>query len=207
MRSNARSLTPNAVFLNIPYDQGFRSLYPGYIAGLVHLGFVPRATLELSGGTRRLDKIRALIHGCRYSIHDLSRVGLDRNAPFTTPRFNMPFELGLAVEWEKSHPADHTWFVFEEQPYRIQKSLSDLNGTDPHIHGGQVAGVMRELSNVFRRPRGQPTVPEMMSTFRTLSRRSASLLSEAGATTLFEGRVFQDLCLEAKIATESVASL
>ncbi len=203
MRPKAGSLTSDTVFLNIPYDKSFRSLYLAYIAGLVHLGFVPRMTLELPGGTTRLDKILAEIHGCRYSIHDLSRVGLHRNPRFTTPRFNMPFELGLAVAWEKSNPTKHTWFIFEAKAYRIQQSLSDLSGTDPQIHGGQVAGVMRELSNVFRRPRNQPTVPEMMRTFNTILRRSTKILAEAGATTLFEARAFQDLCQQAKVAAEN----
>jgi hypothetical protein len=114
----------------------------------------------------------------------------------------MPFEPGLAVAWEKSHPKKHTWFVFESKTYRLQKSLSDLNGTDPHIHGGQGAGVMRELSNVFRRPGEQPSVPEMMRTFHTISRRSAQILAEAGTKNLFEARAFQDLCYEAKLAVE-----
>lgn len=207
MQRRVDSVTQNAVFLNIPYDQKFRSLYLAYIAGLVHLGFVPRVTLGLPGGVRRLDKILEEIQGCRYSIHDLSRVGLDRNPPFSTPRFNMPFELGLAVAWEKLYPTKHAWFVFEAKVYRVQKSLSDLNGTDPQIHGGQVSGVMRELSNVFRRPQNQPTVPEMMSTFNTISRRSSKILAEAGTTSLFEARAFQDLCYEAKVAAESLRLL
>ncbi len=207
MLRQVESVNQNGVFLNIPYDQKFRSLYLAYIAGLVHLGFVPRVTLGLPGGARRLDKILAEIRGCRYSIHDLSRVGLDRNPPFATPRFNMPFELGLAVAWEKSNPTKHTWFVFEAKPYRVLKSLSDLNGTDPQIHGGQVSGIMRELSNVFRRPRNQPTVPEMMATFNVISRRSAKILAEAGGASLFEARIFQDLCYEAKVAAESLRLL
>jgi hypothetical protein len=119
----------------------------------------------------------------------------------------MPFELGLAVAWEKSNPAKHTWFVFETEDYRVQKSLSDLNGTDPQIHGGKVDGVMRELSNIFRRPRNQPTVPEMMRTFKTISRRSAKILAEAGAKSLFEARAFQDLCYEARVAVEGSSLL
>lgn len=196
------NVTRDAVFLNIPYDQRFRALYMAYIAGLVHLGLEPRVTLGIPSGIRRLDRIAALIEGCRYSIHDLSRVELDRNPPFTTPRFNMPFELGLAVAWERANPTKHTWFVFEEKPFRIQKSLSDLNGTDPQIHAGQVSGVLRELRNVFRRTRNQPTVPEMMKTFRTVSRRCAVILAAAGATSLFEARAFQDLCFEARVAVE-----
>lgn len=197
----------DAVFLNVPYDDRFRSLYLAYIAGLVHLGLEPRVTLGLPSGTRRLDKISALIESCRYSIHDLSWVGLDRNPPYATPRFNMPFELGLAVEWQRLNPVRHTWFVFEEKPYRILKSLSDLNGSDPQIHAGRVSDVMRELRNIFRRTRNQPTVPEMMSTFHTISRRSRSILAAAGATDLFEARIFEDLCYEARGAVESTILL
>lgn len=200
MRRQDRGVTENSVFLNIPYDQKFRPLYLAYIAGLVHLGLVPRVTLGLPGGTRRLDKILAEIQGCRYSIHDLSRVGLDRKPPFATPRFNMPFELGLAVAWERLKPEKHAWFIFEAQEYRVQKSLSDLNGTDPQIHGGKVSGVMRELSNIFRRTRNRPTVPEMMKTFHAISRKSSSILEQSGTASLFEARVFQELCYEAGIA-------
>jgi len=115
----------------------------------------------------------------------------------------MPFELGLAVAWQKANPTQHTWFVFEEKSYRVQKSLSDPNdGTDPHIHGGQVAGVMRELANAFQRTRNRPSVPEMMRTYRILSRSSARIIADAGAKDLFEARAFQLLCFEAKVASK-----
>lgn len=204
MRRQNLEAQRNTVFLNIPYDQRFRSLYLAYIAGLVHLGFVPRVTLGLPGGTRRLDKIISEIQGCRYSIHDLSRVDLDRNPPFATPRFNMPFELGLAVAWQKANPRKHDWFVFESKPYRMQKSLSDLNGTDPQIHDGTVSGVLRELSNIFRRARNQPTVPDMTLTFNALSRRAKDILVDAGADNLFEAHVFRELCYEAKVAVDTL---
>ena len=123
----------NAVFLNIPYDAGFRNLYLAYIVGLCQFGLQPRVTLGIPGGDRRLDRIQNLIRSCRYSIHDLSRVQLDRTPP-ATPRFNMPFELGLAVAFATLKPNSHTWFVFETRHRRVQKSLSDLDGTDPNIH-------------------------------------------------------------------------
>jgi hypothetical protein len=157
-------VSPDAVFLNIPYDESFQPLYLAYIVGLIHLNFEPRVTLGIAGGTRRLDKIFREVQGCRYSVHDLSKVQVDRKLP-STPRFNMPFELGLAVAWAQLNPSKHTWFVFEAIPYRVQKSLSDLNGTDPHIHNGRVQGVMRELCNAFVRPQHQPNVPEMMKTY------------------------------------------
>lgn len=138
----------DSVFLNIPYDRRFSQLYFAYIAGLMELGLTPKATLGISGGTARLDRIFELIQTCRYSIHDLSRVQIDPTPP-RTPRFNMPFELGLAIGWAKLNPQRHTWFVYETQNRRAQKSISDLNGTDCNIHKGTPEGVMRELCNVF----------------------------------------------------------
>lgn len=204
MPPEAGRITQNAVFLNLPYDQGFRSLYVAYIAGLVCLGFEPRATLGLPEGINRLDKILEVIQGCRYSLHDLSRVGLDRKPPFHTPRFNMPFELGLAVTWAKLNTSKHSLFVFESKSYRIQKSLSDLNGTDPRIHGNKPIGVMRELCNAFVRPGNRPTVPEMMIIYNLVSRRLKKIMADAGAESLFEARAFRDLCFVTKGITEKM---
>jgi hypothetical protein len=186
-------VSPNAVFLNIPYDEPFRQLYLAYIVGLSYLGLEPRVTLGIPGGNRRLDRIFALIQGCRYSIHDLSRVQLDRHAP-ATPRFNMPFELGLTVAWASLNPTRHTWFVCESENRRLQKSLSDLNGTDPNIHDGTIEGVMRELCNAFVRPQAQmPSVPEMLYGYRILARKAEDIRRNAGSGSLFEARVFEDL--------------
>jgi hypothetical protein len=88
------------VFLNLPYDPKFANLFLAYICAIHAFGMDPRVTLEIPGGARRLDRIFELIQSCDFSVHDLSRVQLDRAKP-RTPRFNMPFELGLAVAWEK----------------------------------------------------------------------------------------------------------
>ncbi len=182
------------VFLNIPYDPQFSRLYVAYIAGLSAMGFVPRATLEI-GGNRRLDRIVSLLESCAYSVHDLSRVQLDRKAP-CTPRFNMPFELGLAVAWSNANRA-HRWYVFEAVERRLAKSLSDLDGTDPYIHGGTVQGVMREGCNAFLSAGKKPTVPQMMRMYRELRSNSPRIMREAGAHSMFTARVFSDLCLAA----------
>jgi hypothetical protein len=181
------------VFLNIPYDEHFEPLYLAYITAFSAMGFLPRATLGI-GGNRRLDRIASLIESCPYSIHDLSRVQLDANAP-RTPRFNMPFELGLAVAWARANPR-HKWFVFESVKRRLAKSMSDLDGTDPYIHDGTVRGVMREVCNAFVRP-NQPTVPQMMKMNRDLRRNVPKILQNAGTRSLFTARVFSELCLAA----------
>jgi hypothetical protein len=187
---------PDSVFLNVPYDEKFKKTYLAYLCGLVSLGLNPKATLAIPGGVTRLDRIFALIRSCRYSLHDLSRVELDRTYP-PTPRFNMPMELGMAVAWAKLNQRDHTWFVFESQERRAQKSISDLNGTDCNIHGGTEEGVMRELCNAFvRRTRGV-TVPGMLDINRELKKQVPDLMRGAGAASVFEPRIFDDLLFAA----------
>ena len=187
---------PNSVFMNIPYDNRFQNLYLAYIVGLTELGLTPKATLAIPGGVTRLDRIFELIQTCNYSVHDLSRVELDRTPP-PTPRFNMPLELGLAIAWAKLNPARHTWFVCESKERRAQKSLSDLNGTDLYIHHGTPTGVMCELSNAFVRPFDRPTVPQMMRSYKSLNRLLPTLLINSGADSVFTARMFQDLITSA----------
>jgi hypothetical protein len=190
-----------AVFLNIPYDQEFSSLYVAYIAGLFALGFVPHIASEIPGGVRRLERILALIQSCRYSIHDLSRVELGTK-PGSTPRFNMPLELGVTITWAHLNPDLHTWFVFESEPYRIQRSMSDLNGTDAYIHGGSPEGICRELRNAFWRKEA-PSVAGMMRAHGSADAGlRLAILPKAGETNVYAAAVFRELCLLCSRLTE-----
>jgi hypothetical protein len=196
--------TADSVFLNVPYDRQFKKLFLAYISAISAFGFIPRATLEIPTSERRLDRILRLIEECRYSIHDLSRVQLDQNRP-RTPRFNMPFELGLVVGRETPLASKrHHWFVFESRRFRLAKSLSDLNGTDPFIHNGQVAGVFREICNLFRRPGRQPSIQQMAEILRELQKGLPKILYEAGATSPYEPRVFRDICVAASGAKDRI---
>lgn len=193
------------LFLNVPYDSAFRELYLAYIAGIGSFGLVPRATLEIPGGERRLDRILSLIRSCPFSLHDLSRVQLDPHPP-KTPRFNMPFELGLAVAWQKLKRANHTWFVFEAMPRRAEKSLSDLSGTDVYIHHGQVRGIFTQLCNAFIRLKSQPTATEMENNYIRLRELLPQLQKQTGAHSPFEARIFRDLVVAARKLTPVVAA-
>jgi len=189
-----------SLFLNIPYDSSFSNLYLAYIAGISSFGLVPRVSLEIPGGERRLDRILALIRSCAYSLHDLSRVELDRRRP-STPRFNMPFELGLAVSWQKLKRPNHTWFVFEAVPRRAEKSLSDISGTDIYIHNGNARGVFTQLCNALVRLKSQPTTQDIEQVYRRLTDLLPELQERAGASSPFEARVFRDLVLAARKLT------
>jgi len=185
------------VFLNIPYDSSFEELYIAYIVGVVELGLKPVATLAIPGGQARLDRIFDLMRASRYSIHDLSRVELDRTPP-RTPRFNMPLELGMAVAWAKIAPASHTYITFEAVHRRAQKSLSDMAGSDFNIHDNSPEGVMRELCSAFSRQAPRPTVPDMMRSYATVRAAIPEMMKSNGAKAIFEGRMFDDLVLLAR---------
>ena len=200
----AEALSPtvrgqHSAFLNLPYDDAFQNLYLAYIAGVTAFSLVPRATLEIPGGARRLDRVFELIRSCRYSFHDLSRVELDPHRP-ATPRFNMPFELGLTVAWEKLNPGQHVWFVFEARTRRLQKSLSDLGGTDVYIHGGKPQGIFREIGNALIRTEQEPTVQDMNRVFRRILTALPEIKRRAGAKSAFEPRVFAKLIVAARAA-------
>lgn len=198
---NARK-QPADVFLNIPYDRQFERLFLAYISGISAFGLSPRATLEIPSSSRRLERILELIGSCEYSIHDLSRVELDANAP-RTPRFNMPFELGLAVAQQSpAKSPKHKWYVCESMAYRLAKSLSDLNGTDPFIHGGTIAGVFRELCNIFRRPGRQPSIQQMWTIYNQLRTSLPQILRQAGARSVYTSRVFKDLSVVASASAD-----
>jgi hypothetical protein len=183
---------PGMLFLNVPYDKRYERLFLAFVAGLCGFGLIPRATVEIPGSRRRLERIIELIRECRYSFHDLSRVALDRTPP-PTPRFNMPFELGLAVAWSVSRRGVQKLFLFESKPHRLSKSLSDLNGTDPYIHNGEPEGVLRELTNALVRERDSPSLDELKAIYNEVRRAASRLKRTLGGASLFEARPFRDL--------------
>jgi hypothetical protein len=188
-----------SVFLNVPYDPKFKDLYLAYIVGVTALGLVPKATLAITGDGR-IDRIFSLITSCKYSIHDLSRVEVDARPPFCTPRFNMPFELGLAVAWKRTKGPSHRWLVFESIPRRIDKSLSDIKLADVYIHDGNARGVFRELRNALTRPHLRPTVPQMEGILIELKGKVLrDILRDAGTTDCFQAQVFADIIVAARL--------
>ena len=158
------------------------------LAGLTALGFQPHSVLEVpSGGQNRLDRIYGLISSCGASIHDLSRVS--HSGPLRVPRFNMPFELGLAYAIAQKQL--HSFFVLEERSYRLQASLSDFNGHDPHVHGGTQDGVLRCVLDCFGSRPQQPSFATLKSLTRKLGRTVSKLEREHGVRHPFHPHLFR----------------
>jgi hypothetical protein len=144
---------PPHIFLNHAFDPAREYLYLSLIASLVGIGLRPRSVVELPGDTSRLERLYGLIRACQYSIHDLSAV--ERTArPYRVPRFNMPFELGLAVALKLQ--GGHEFRLLEAVDRRLDQSLSDLKGYDPYIHGATPVGVFDAVRNMFSAVQAPP---------------------------------------------------
>jgi hypothetical protein len=176
------------VFLNVPFDFRYSPLFTTVVGGLAALGREPHCVLEVpSDGQNRLERIYGLIASCGASIHDLSRISL--SGTLRVPRFNMPFELGIA--YALSRQQTHQFFVFEAREHRLQASLSDMNGHDPQIHGETQSGILRCILNCFGTPEGAPSFSVLMSLTRRLNHMVAGLQQEQGLSSPFHSYLFR----------------
>jgi hypothetical protein len=178
------------VFLNVPFDADYAPLFLALIAGLTALGCTPRCVLEVpSGGRNRLERIFGLMESCGASIHDLSRITL--SGPQGVPRFNMPFELGMA--YALARKVSHNFFVFEEKPFRLQASLSDLNGHDPHIHDSTPTGIFRCLLDCVGTPSGTQSIARLEALTRQLAGLASKLQREMRIAVPFHPYIFRQI--------------
>ena len=191
------------VFINVPFDHQYERLYVALIAGIVALGARPRSTLEIPPTKDRLRRIFTLIRSCDFSIHDLSRVQLSGTSP-RCPRFNMPFEAGLAAAWYLSGKK-RQWYLLESNRFRLQKSLSDLNGYEVNIHEGTTQGILTALLDIFPYRPHQPGPTELRLVSRLLQ-KAAKEIKKQTHFDLFRPRAFELLresALEISRRTES----
>jgi hypothetical protein len=153
MAAAARPAKPGyaeSVFVNCPFDQAYLDKLHAVLFTIHDCGFVARHALESVGGAEsRLDKICRLVDESQWSIHDLSRVQLAVGT--NLPRFNMPFECGLAFGAVRYGAArDRDLLVLAGKPFEDKAALSDLAGIDPVYHSDDrrliVAGVWDFLS-------------------------------------------------------------
>lgn len=184
-------LLPDLVFVNLPYAAEYEDRFLAIVATLALLGIVPTAAIVAPAtGATRLDRIINLLWQCPASIHDLSWMELDTTAP-ATPRFNMPFELGLAVALSRFR--EHECIVLDTVQHRLDKALSDIRGIDPYIYDGTPEGMFRALSNVFFRSGVNPRVARFNRIFGQLQREVVRMKTREGYASLFEAAPFHQI--------------
>ena len=124
------------VFVNCPFDAAYKPLFDGILFAIHDCGFVARTALEVTGSAEtRLNKIARIIQESRWSLHDISRVEVTPGNPL--PRFNMPFECGLALGLQRfGKPKDRKrdFLVLAAKRYQDRRTLSDLAGQDAAYH-------------------------------------------------------------------------
>lgn len=136
------------VFLNIPFDKEYEPLFEALVFTITACGYKVRCALEEDdSGNIRLDKLENLIRISPNSIHDLSRIELSTNG---YPRFNMPFELGIAVGAKRfgasAHKKNKIKVIIAEQ-YKLPVYLSDLGGNDPATHHNNSEHIIKIIRN------------------------------------------------------------
>jgi hypothetical protein len=138
-----------SVFINCPFDRDYDPILRAIIFCVVRLGFQPRLSREVdNAGLTRLDTIQNLIEVSKFSIHDLSRCEAKKIGEIS--RLNMPFELGIdfgCKRYGDERQRDKAFLVLDEQQYRIQKALSDINGSDIQSHGGSYIQAATKVRN------------------------------------------------------------
>lgn len=180
------------VFINCPYDKHYERLFLALVSGVVAVGCEPHCVLELPAGAR-LERILKLIQDCGASLHDLSRVSRTGKGRDAVPRFNMPFEAGLAYAHSEASGGKHSFLVLEEVRFRIQRSTSDLNGIDPFIHHGTVEGMLSCVRNalVAKGATYRPTMEKMLAVARGVEIAMARLRRTREVATYFDANAFE----------------
>jgi hypothetical protein len=145
------------VFINCPFDAGYRSCFEAAVFTVMASGYKPRCALEDADGANiRFDKLRRLIRESRRSIHDLSRIELGQDA---LPRFNMPFELGLAMGakyFGGPSMRKNSALIMVRKDYVLNAYLSDLGGNDPVAHNDDPHEVIRAVTRyLYATPKGR----------------------------------------------------
>ncbi|MDI5929424.1 hypothetical protein [Rhizobium leguminosarum] len=128
------------------------SLFFAIVFTVIRSGFVARCALETDNSAdNRFDKICQVIKECRYGIHDICPSEADGNPPL--PRFNMPLELGVFLGAKKYGGPAHrskSCIIFDREPYRFQRFISDIAGQDIHAHGGDTRRLITKLAMWLR---------------------------------------------------------
>lgn len=180
----------DTAFINIPYAPEYEERLMALIAGLSLYGLIPTAASVAGEDPNRLARIVDAITECSVSVHDLTWMSVDSLDP-KTPRFNMPFELGVAVAL--SHALGNEYVVLDTVPNRLDKALSDIRGLDPQIFDGSPMGVFRALSNTFHREDFQPEPRHFRRVYNRLKGAAARMRKEFGFISMFEAKPFSEL--------------
>jgi hypothetical protein len=122
------------VFLNYPFDAGFRDMALAMHFAVVAANMVPVCAKDLSvPDLVRVDMLVRALANCQYSAHDLSRGKGEGDDNYA--RLNMSIEFGMALFHDKyTDGAAHRCAFFVASPDEYREYASNLSGLDPLYH-------------------------------------------------------------------------
>jgi hypothetical protein len=178
-------LKSNHVFINCPFDAGYRPILNAILFAVFDLGFVARCALEEEDtGEFRLSKIERIIEECRYGVNDLSAVALD--VATGLPRFNMPLELGLFFGCKRFGPPNQgkkCTLVLDNDPFRYRQFISDISGQDISAHGGDPERAIRAVRDWLQaasKRKGLAGGGEIVERYRRFQNELRPICAEVG---------------------------
>jgi hypothetical protein len=173
------------VFVNCPFDDDYTDLFEAILFAIFDCGFIPRCGLEeRDAGTVRVEKLKRIIRDCRFGLHDISRVELDRKTGL--PRFNMPYELGIFLGAQRYGGTKHRrkiCMILERKQYSYQKYISDINGQDPMAHNNdpkKAVAIVRDWLNAAPGKRPIPGATFIWQRYRAFRRDLPKIAKESG---------------------------
>jgi plasmid stabilization system protein ParE len=180
----AKPPASKAVFINCPFDDGFKPIFRAIVFTILSSGYFPRCALDATDGAEiRISKIAEMIGECDWGIHDLSRIEVDAAG---VPRFNMPMELGIHLGARLLGAARHKRkraLILEAKPHRYDAALSDISGQDIEVHANSPAEAIRCVRNWLsehRTPK-EPPLPgptALLGDYRLFRKEARIILRE-----------------------------
>jgi hypothetical protein len=104
----------------------------------------------------------------------------------------MPFELGIAFALRRLK-GNHKFILLEAKRHRLQKTLSDVNGIDPGIHGRTVTGMISCLLSSLAKPPTNPDPQQIERIRRQLWKGVPVFKRNRHRTNVFSRTIFRDL--------------
>lgn len=175
--------TSKSVFINCPFDDGFKPIFRAMVFTIIASGYHPRCALDATDGAEiRIGKIAAMIGECDWGIHDLSRIEFEADG---VPRFNMPMELGLHLGARILGQGRHRRkraLILDAERHRYDRALSDISGQDIESHDNEPDQAIRCVRNWLseHRRRNEPPLPgaaAMQADYRVFQAEVGALLA------------------------------
>jgi hypothetical protein len=156
-RSRQKRSPGTSIFINCPFDDGYKPLFQAVVFTVIDCGLHARCALEIDDGSEvRFEKIIRIIGECRFGVHDISRTELD--GVNNLPRFNMPLELGIFLGAKRYGGGSHlnkNCLILDIEDYRFQKFISDIAGQDIRSHGGDIGRAITAVRDWLRTSTGR----------------------------------------------------